>query len=63
LAGTISLVEPTGPETYALVDLGHTEVTVRMSGLPNVQPGAEVRVHVPPQALHVFASETGERLN
>ena len=63
LAGRISLVEPTGPETYALVDLGHTEVTVRMSGLPNVLPGAEVRVHVPPQALHVFASETGERLN
>jgi len=63
LAGTISLVEPTGPETYALGDLGHTEVTVRMSGLPNVVPGAAVRVHVPPQALHVFASETGERLN
>jgi multiple sugar transport system ATP-binding protein len=63
LAGRISLVEPTGPETYALVDLGHTEVTVRMSGLPNVVPGAAVRVHVPPQALHVFSADSGERLN
>ena len=63
LAGRISLVEPTGPETYALVDLGHTEVTVRMSGLPNVVPGAAVRVHVPPNAIHVFAADGGQRLN
>ena len=64
LAGTISLVEPTGPETYALVDVGHAEITVRMSGLPNVVPGAQVRVHVPPAALHVFAADgDGRRLN
>jgi multiple sugar transport system ATP-binding protein len=63
LSGRISLVEPTGPETYALVDLGHTEVTVRMSGLPNVSPGAAVRVHVPPSSIHVFAADSGLRLN
>jgi multiple sugar transport system ATP-binding protein len=63
LAGTVSLVEPTGPETYALVDLGHTEVTVRMGGLPSVERGAKVKVHVPPTALHVFAAEGGQRLN
>jgi len=64
LAGTISLVEPTGPETYALVDVGHAEITVRMSGLPNVAPGAKVRVHVPPTALHVFTADAdGRRLN
>jgi len=63
LAGRISLVEPTGPETYALVDLGHTEITVRMGGLPNVAMGASVRVHVPQHALHVFAADTGLRLN
>jgi multiple sugar transport system ATP-binding protein len=62
LAGRISVVEPTGPETYALVDLGHTEVTVRMGGLPNVTPGRSVRVHVPPAALHVFSADTGDRL-
>jgi len=62
LAGTISVVEPTGPETYALVDVGHTEITVRMSGLPNVTPGRSVRVHVPAASLHVFAADTGERL-
>jgi len=63
LSGRISLVEPTGPETYALVDLGHTEITVRMSGLPNVELGAAVRVHVPPASIHVFAAEGGQRLN
>jgi multiple sugar transport system ATP-binding protein len=63
LAGRISLVEPTGPETYALIDLGHTEITVRMSGLPNVNLGTQVRVHVPQEALHVFAAEGGQRLN
>ena len=64
LAGTISLVEPTGPETYALVDLGFTEITVRMSGLPNVAPGAAVRVHVPQSSIHVFAADgDGARLN
>jgi multiple sugar transport system ATP-binding protein len=63
LQGRISLVEPTGPETYALIDLGHTEITVRMSGLPNVELGAAVRVHVPPASIHVFAADTGLRLN
>ena len=63
LQGTVSLVEPTGPETYALVDLGHTEITVRMSGLPNVQPGIRVRVHVPAAAVHAFDAASGQRLN
>ena len=63
LPGRISLVEPTGPETYALVDLGHTEITVRMGGLPDLEMGAAVRVHVPPDSLHVFAADTGLRLN
>jgi len=63
LPGRISLVEPTGPETYALVDLGHTEITVRMGGLPDLEMGAAVRVHVPPESLHVFAADTGLRLN
>jgi len=63
LTGRISLVEPTGPETYALVDVGHTEITVRMSGLPNVAPGAQVRVHVPQPAIHVFAADGGQRIN
>ena len=63
LPGRISLVEPTGPETYALVDLGHTEITVRMGGLPDLEMGAAVRVHVPPDSLHVFSADTGLRLN
>ncbi len=63
LAGKVSLVEPTGPETYALVDLGHAEATVRMAGLPTLEPGASVRVHVPPEAVHVFDSASGKRLN
>ncbi|WP_127997862.1 ABC transporter ATP-binding protein [Piscinibacter defluvii] len=63
LKGTVSLVEPTGPETYALVDLGVGEATVRMGGLPSVEPGQAVRVHVPPGALHLFDPASGKRLN
>jgi multiple sugar transport system ATP-binding protein len=63
LPGTVSLVEPTGPETYALVDLGYGEATVRMAGLPSMKPGDSVRVHVPPQSVHVFDSAGGQRLN
>ena len=32
LRGSVALVEPTGPETYALVDLGVGEATVRWAG-------------------------------
>jgi multiple sugar transport system ATP-binding protein len=63
LRGTVSLVEPTGPETYALVDLGVGEATVRMGGLPSVMPGQAVRIHVPPTALHLFDPASGKRLN
>ena len=63
LAGKVSLVEPTGPETYALVDVGHAEITVRMAGLPSLEPGEAVRVHVPPEAVHVFDASNGKRLN
>ena len=63
LRGTVSLVEPTGPETYALVDLGVGEATVRMGGLPSVAPGQAVRIHVPPSALHLFDPASGQRLN
>jgi len=63
LAGRVALVEPTGPETYALVDIGGREITVRMGGLPNVAPGAQVRVQVPPHSLHVFSADGATRLN
>jgi multiple sugar transport system ATP-binding protein len=63
LKGKVSLVEPTGPETYALVDLGYAEITVRMAGLPSMQPGQAVRVHVPPASVHVFDAGTGMRVN
>jgi multiple sugar transport system ATP-binding protein len=63
LCGTVSLVEPTGPETYALVDLGFAEATVRMGGLPSVTPGQAVRIHVPAAALHLFDPQSGRRLN
>jgi len=61
LKGKVSLVEPTGPETYALVDLGYAEITVRMAGLPSMQPGQAVRVHVPPSSVHVFDAASGKR--
>jgi multiple sugar transport system ATP-binding protein len=63
LRGSVSLVEPTGAETLVLVDVGHTEVTVRMPGLPSVAPGDAVCIEVPHAALHLFDADSGKRLN
>jgi len=63
LRGKVSLVEPTGAETYVLVDLGYAEITVRMAGLPGIAPGDAVRIEAPQAALHLFDAASGKRLN
>jgi multiple sugar transport system ATP-binding protein len=63
MAGKISLIEPTGPETYMEVDLGFKEVTVRLAGRPSLALGSTVRLAIPPAAVHLFDAESGARLN
>jgi multiple sugar transport system ATP-binding protein len=63
VAATVAVVEPTGPDTYALLDLGHSMMTVRMSGSAQLSPGAAVRVNLPAASMHAFAADGGTRLN
>ena len=63
LSGTVSLIEPTGPETYMEVNLGFKEITVRVAGRPTLALGAPVRLAIPPQAVHLFDADSGVRLN
>ena len=63
LLGKISLIEPTGPETYMEVDLGFKDVTVRLAGRPTLALGATVRLAIPAAAVHLFDAGSGVRLN
>ncbi len=63
LLGKISLIEPTGPETYMEVDLGFKEITVRLAGRPTLELGAPVRLAIPAEAVHLFDADSGVRLN
>jgi multiple sugar transport system ATP-binding protein len=63
LSGEVSLIEPTGPETYMEVDLGFKEITVRLAGRPTLALGAAVHFAIPPKAVHLFDADSGVRLN
>ena len=62
-SGRISLIEPTGPETYMEVDVGFKEITVRLAGRPTLALGSVVRLAIPAQAVHLFDAHSGVRLN
>ena len=61
--GRISLIEPTGPETYMEVDIGFKEITVRLAGRPTLALGSTVRLAIPAKAVHLFDAQSGVRLN
>ena len=63
LGGMVSLIEPTGPETYMEVDLGFKEITVRVAGRPTLELGAPVHLTIPLKAVHLFDADSGVRLN
>ena len=62
LPGTISLVEPTGPETYVLVDTPMGKMMARVPGKVNQQVGETVRLSWQPQDAHLFDARTERRV-
>jgi multiple sugar transport system ATP-binding protein len=60
LPGSLVMIEPTGPETYASVDTALGKLTVRVPGLLHQRAGDVVQLDWPAEAAHWFDA-AGER--
>jgi multiple sugar transport system ATP-binding protein len=60
--GRVSVVEPTGPDTYVMVDTAAGNVTLRTDAQTRVQPGDQVGLSVAPANAHWFDAKTEERV-
>jgi multiple sugar transport system ATP-binding protein len=63
LPGTISLIEPTGPETYVLVDTPIGKMMARVPGKVHQQVGENVHLHWSAQDAHLFDAKTEQRVS
>jgi multiple sugar transport system ATP-binding protein len=62
LPGTISLLEPTGPETFALVDTPMGKLMARVPGKVQQQLGDNVFLRWHAEDAHVFDAKTERRI-
>jgi len=62
LAGELTMVEPTGPDTYIVVDTAAGHLSVRLPGSPDLAPGHRVHLNWSPAQAHLFEAESGRRL-
>jgi multiple sugar transport system ATP-binding protein len=62
LSGTLAMIEPTGPETYALVDTPVGQLTARVPGKVTQRVGEPVHLQWNPAQAHLFDSRTDARL-
>ena len=62
LPGTLTMIEPTGPETYATVDTAIGHLTARVPGLLHARVGDRVHLQWNPDDVHLFDQASGARL-
>ncbi len=62
LPGKLSMIEPTGPETYATVDTAVGKLTARVPGVLQAAVGDPVHLQWQPEQAHVFDRASGNRL-
>ena len=62
LAGTISMLEPTGPETYAMVDTAVGKLTARVAGKVHQHVGDSVHLRWQPEDAHLFDAKSEQRV-
>jgi multiple sugar transport system ATP-binding protein len=62
LPGRLSLVEPTGPETYASVDTAIGRLVARVPGLLQARQGEPVHLRWDPADMHLFDAASGARV-
>jgi multiple sugar transport system ATP-binding protein len=63
LKANVHVVEPTGSETQVVIDLGGTLLTCVFRERVAAKPGEEINIGFDRQALHLFHSTSGQRLN
>ena len=63
LPARVTLVEPTGAETYVLVQGAFGEFTVRLPGASTLRPGDAMALGIDPARVHVFDAATGLRVD
>jgi multiple sugar transport system ATP-binding protein len=62
LPGTLTMIEPTGPETYLTADTALGHLTARVPGNVTLVVGDHVHLHWQPQQMHLFDAGTDQRL-
>jgi multiple sugar transport system ATP-binding protein len=62
LPGTLSMIEPTGPETYATVDTAAGKLTARVPGVLQAQVGDAVHLQWSAESSHLFGRASGVRV-
>jgi len=60
--GEVIVVEPTGAETELVIQVGGSQVILRMHGRARVDHDEKVGLTVDPANVHVFDQATGQRL-
>ena len=62
LPGKISMLEPTGPETYAIIDTAVGKFTARVPGKVHQHVGENVHLRWDTAAVHLFDAKTEKRV-
>ncbi len=62
LPGTVAMIEPTGPETYALVDTALGKLTARVPGRLHHATGARVGLRWTAADIHLFEAGSERRI-
>ena len=62
LAGTLTMIEPTGPETYVTTDTAVGKLTARVSGHVHAHVGEHVHLQWQPAKAHLFDAANERRL-
>ena len=62
LPGTISMLEPTGPETYAMVETAVGKLTARVAGKVHQHVGDSVHLRWQPEDAHLFDAKSEQRV-
>jgi multiple sugar transport system ATP-binding protein len=62
LPGTLAMIEPTGPETYALVDTPVGKLTARVPGKVMHSVGERVFLRWSPADAHLFDTQSDKRV-
>jgi multiple sugar transport system ATP-binding protein len=62
VSGEVIVVEPTGAETELVIQIGASQVILRMHGRARVDHDEKVGLAVDPANVHIFDQATGQRL-